>query len=76
MEFEAGEMVKGDRGHGRVFGEDGLAGRVTAGDNAADVHGGSLNGMREGYNRFEGFNTETMEEDQRTPRKKDFHPQR
>jgi hypothetical protein len=39
MEFEAGEEREGDGFDGGVFDEDGFAGGVAAGDDAADVHG-------------------------------------
>jgi len=42
MEFEAGEEREGDGGDGSVLGEDGFAGGVAAGDDAADVHGARL----------------------------------
>jgi|SRR5215469_10452480 len=74
MEFEAGEIVEGDRDNGGVFGEDGSAGRVPASDHAADVHGGSLDGMREGYNRFEGIEHGDRGRPQRTQRGRKSSP--
>jgi hypothetical protein len=39
VEFEAGEQGESDGQDGGVFSEDGFAGGVAAGDDAADVHG-------------------------------------
>jgi hypothetical protein len=47
MEFEAGEQGEGDGRDSGVFGEDGFAGGVAAGDDAADVHSGVSPGFEE-----------------------------
>jgi len=51
VEFEAGELIEGDGSDSGIPGEDGFAGGVTGGDDAADVHGGSLGEVGEGYNK-------------------------
>src|SRR5215469_11619115 len=66
MELKAGEMVEGNGSDGSVFGEDGFAGRVAAGDDAADVHEGLLgwNGEK-GITGLRGINTQTAEAERR-----------
>ena len=51
MKFEAWELVEGNRCDQGVLGEDGFAGEITSGDDAADVHGVPL-GMREYFTRI------------------------
>jgi hypothetical protein len=83
MEFKAGEQGESDGRDGGVFGEDGFAGGVAAGGDAADVHDGispqfeeaeGLYVFRSDWGRGEGkerkFNAETLRAQRREEKKK------